>query len=372
MKKIAFLLIDKSFNIYHVISLASELSKNQNFEIIIFCTKRNRSIIDSLIGRYRFSNIGVVTLRPYWYFTLPHYLEIKLQFRKVLFYKYKALLKTFDAFVCTLYNDLILKEIVYPVHHMHLIFASHGIVNRPYSFNNDVTKFDLILISGIKEKEIRTQLGQLNPQNNVMSGYLKDDLTNGVSKINFFNNSNPTIVYNPHWEKDVSSFFNYGFKILDFFAQNHNYNLIFAPHAFLKDRNMSLRLRLRKYNKYKNVLIDLGSEYSNDMTYLKSADLYLGDASSQALEFVLIEERPCLFLDAHDISQSNESHFISWQLGRVITDLTDFNKMLDEAFKRHKKDYRIIQAKLVHEMFYRTDKSASEIAAQAVIKLLTA
>src|SRR3546814_2965461 len=51
--------------------------------------------------------------------------------------------------------------------------------------------------------------------------------------------------------------------------------------------------------------IDLGSERSIDMSYTGSADLYLGDVSSQVAEY-LYRPRPCVFLNAQGVDRSEE------------------------------------------------------------------
>jgi CDP-glycerol glycerophosphotransferase (TagB/SpsB family) len=52
------------------------------------------------------------------------------------------------------------------------------------------------------------------------------------------------------------------------------------------------------------------------MSYTVSADVYLGDVSSQVYEF-LIEPRPCIFLNLDRRDASGED-FAHWRLGQII------------------------------------------------------
>jgi CDP-glycerol glycerophosphotransferase (TagB/SpsB family) len=250
-----------------------------------------------------------------------------------------------------------------------LVFADHGLSNRSYSFDTKIKAFDLFFLFGEKERKIREALGQLQSNKHAVIGFPKYDLLKNLPQKQFFKNNNPCILYNPHWQNELSSFFAFGEKILDFFATSPNYNLIFAPHSLLLVRNKKLWFKLLKYRNHANILIDWGSESSNDMSYTKAADLYLGDISSQALEFVLIKERPCLFLDAHQLLQEKDQ-LISWQLGPVIATVDEFEHSIQNAISTHLEEYAAIQSKIVEAMIFKSEQSASNLAAAAISDLL--
>src|SRR3546814_17702316 len=63
--------------------------------------------------------------------------------------------------------------------------------------------------------------------------------------------------------------------------------------------------------------IDLGSERSIDMSYTGSADLYLGDVSSQVAEY-LYRPRPCVFLNAQGVDWQEDPNYRFWSLGPGI------------------------------------------------------
>ena len=365
MKRIGAIFVDKTYGIYHAISTLIELSQDENNEVIIMCRVQNHSLISNILLEHNCSKIEVKVLRPYWYIPLSHYLEIKLQLRTFLFFKYKKLLRSFDAILCTQYLDLGLKK-----HVSHddtkLIFVNHGVSNRPYSFDPKITEFDHFFMFGNNEENIRKKLGQLTSENASLIGYPKYDFTKKNPKIDFFKNNKPTIIYNPHWVIEQTSYFKYGIKILDFFAQSKDYNLIFAPHSLLYARNKKILFQLKKYKKSSNILIDLGSEKSNDMTYTKSADLFLGDVSSQALEFLLCNPKPCLFINSHNLNHD----YISWDFGDIISNVNDLKSELEKAFKNHGMIYKKVQEDNLPEIFFQGEHSATKLASKKINHLI--
>jgi CDP-glycerol glycerophosphotransferase (TagB/SpsB family) len=140
------------------------------------------------------------------------------------------------------------------------------------------------------------------------------------------------VVYNPHFDQTVSSWRPMGLQVLDFFLENTDYNLIFAPHVVLFKHSARHRASLpAKYLGVPNIPIDKGSAASADMTYMLAADIYLGDVSSQVYEF-LLEPRPCIFLNGHHVSWQNDPHYFHWRLGQVVADVeTELRPALDRA-----------------------------------------
>ena len=366
-KKIVFIFIDKSYAVYHAISLAMQCASDDNFEVTIACSIQNYGLVKKYAASYQ---IDIKVLRPYWYIALPHYLEIKLQFRKLLFKKYRNYFNSFDLFTCTLYEDILLRQELNSEKDKHFISCNHGVSNTSYSFDDKIKAFDLFYISGQDEYTIRQEKNQLTASNHALIGYLKYELLKDVETENVFSNNKKTVLYNPHWRKDKSSFFKFGFEILDYFVKSETYNLIFAPHSLLGVRNKNLLLKINSYKKYNNIHIDYGSEKCNDFTYVKEADIYLGDVSSQALEFLLFGYRPCLFLDAFDIVRKNKDQVISWELGQVIDSIKEFESSLKDCYVNHASTYKKIQEERIPKMFYQGDKLPSILAKDAILNLI--
>lgn len=370
IKKIAFLYIDKPYSTYHSITIAVELAKSPSFDIHILCTERNYKLVLEILSQFNCKNITVHLLRPYWYFTMPFFFEAKAQLKKTIFYKYKNLLQSYDSFVCTIYTDLFLKKILKKQKHTKYIFTNHGISNRAYSFDERVREFDLFFILGKQEQKMRKKMNHLTPFNHVTIGFLKYDAIVNIPNTNFFDNSKPTILYNPHWVKEFTSFHKFIDNILDFFVKNKSYNLILAPHARLIEKNPLYRFKLKRYKKHENILIDWESEASNNMSYTNYADIYMGDISSQAIEFVFVKERPCLFLDAHNLTNNRANRPLSWDLGTVVSEIISLEDTIKLAIENHKNKYQQEQIDKKKEMFYSSSQSPSFLATQAIRKLL--
>lgn len=369
MKKICFLYIDEPYNIYHSISIALELHNRNDSEVHLVCTKRNHNALVSLLGSKIISAMHVKIVRPFWYATLPHYLEIKLQFRYVIFRQYRRLLSGFDGIVCSLYNDLLLSRFV-DRNKTKLIFAGHGVANRAYSYNDDIKEFDFILLAGQHEESIRKDRQQLVEGRYMTAGYVKHEFCNSLKVKSPFSDDNPVVFYNPHWLKEYTSYFDHGLSILQQFADQKDYNLIFAPHSLLTTRNKSIVNKINAYEVYDHIHIDLGSTACHDLSYLKVADVYLGDASSQALEFLLIEPRPCLFIDINGVALS-DYEFHTWELGDVILESDEIVFRIGESYNRHELHYKEIQQESLKRLFYQSDKSPSSIAADGITAYLS-
>lgn len=279
------------------------------------------------------------------------------------------MLSSFDGIVCALYNDLILKKYVNNLS-TKLIYSRHGIANAPYSYDEKIKGFDYILIAGEKEEKRRKNLGQLEDLQYIVAGYVKYDICRNLESHNPFNNKKPIIFYNPHWIKEYSSFFDHGISILDQLSKQDEYNLIFAPHSLLTTRNPSIVPKVMVYQKYDNIHIDLGTRACHDMSYIKLSDYYLGDISSQALEFILHRERPCLYI-SNKPKLDSDYHFDSWEFGDVIINTSKIITQIINSAKQHEIIYSAIQRKVSKATFLQVEKTPSVIAANGIYNYLS-
>src|SRR3546814_14796476 len=67
----------------------------------------------------------------------------------------------------------------------------------------------------------------------------------------------------------------------------------------------------------------------DDGSYTAAADIYLGDTSSQVVEF-LMQPRPCVFLDPLGVDWPDDPSYAMWAAGEVVTDID----VLDAALAR--------------------------------------
>lgn len=372
MKQIAFIYFNKSYTIYHSISVAIELCKTKEFKVDLLCYHKNYDAIKNIVNSFEIENLNVIRLSPHWSFNLPHKYELigKLLLRSICL-RNKRRLNSYDAFVCTLYSDLHIKKYLDTSKLRKFIFTNHGISNRSYSYDEKIKSFDLFFILGKHEENERTRLGQLTYENYIITGFLKPDSIVSHEKINLFNNNFRTILYNPHWESRFTSYFRYIEHVVDYAIEHNEINLIIDPHTILLDKNSRIRKQLKQYAEHPNIHVDYGSELSNNMSYLRLADLYIGDLSSQALEFIYLSERPCLFLDAHDLSHSSIDVPLSWSLGSIVSSPEKLSYAISQTQKLHNTTYRDLQKTHNETTFIRSEMSPSVIASNGIITLLS-
>src|SRR3546814_14155415 len=96
----------------------------------------------------------------------------------------------------------------------------------------------------------------------------------------------------PHFDEKLSSWLKYGKDIMSYFRDQDKFNLIFAPHIRILERISNEDISfIRSLSGYENILADLTSDRLFDMTYTRSADIYVGDVSSQVYEFIYEPDR---------------------------------------------------------------------------------
>lgn len=194
----------------------------------------------------------------------------------------------------------------------------------------------------------------------------------------FFPGDNPTILYNPHFDPKLSSWYDLGKRILEYFYERPQYNLIFAPHVMLFQKRAHISLTKRhfrfsggiseKYSKCQHMLIDTGSDRSVNMAYTLNADVYLGDASSQVYEF-LVRPRPCIFINSHGADWRHDPNYAHWRLGPVIDSPDKFDSILADIDTVHAR-YREAQV-IAFEQTFDLSGNSSDRAARAIVDAIT-
>ncbi len=255
------------------------------------------------------------------------------------------------------------------------IYTSHGAGDRAVGFDAHSDQFDLAFMAGPKIRDRLSRLGLAHEGGYAIIGYPKFDLCLSGAKPKLFDNDRPTVLYNPHFSAGLSSWYRQGLAVLEHFYQSDKYNLIFAPHVmlFAKRGHFALaQLRFaragrvpEKYRHCPHLLIDTGSDNSVNMSYTRTADLYLGDVSSQVYEF-LYEPRPCLFLDAHGTAWQGDENYTHWHAGPVTADVSQLDAALTAAFASHGQ-YRDWQQRMFAYTFDLTATPSSRRAADAIV-----
>ena len=256
-----------------------------------------------------------------------------------------------DAIVTPEWTSLALRRLGLPSG-TRLILTGHGAGDRAVTVNSRISEFDFVVVPGVKLEQRMLEMGRIRPGAYVAGVYTKFDLLHRASLggLNPFDNGHPTVLYNPHFERALSSWDEVGMRVLEHFAANPRWNLIFAPHVRLFEMGGRRAYRaFRRYGDLPNIHVDLGGERCHDMSYTLAADLYLGDVSSQVAEF-LIRPRPCLFLNPHRFAWRDDPNFRFWELGPVLEDIDGLELALVNATNSHA-SYRDLQVRYFDDSF---------------------
>ncbi|WNO54064.1 hypothetical protein [Stakelama saccharophila] len=144
----------------------------------------------------------------------------------------------------------------------------------------------------------------------------------------------PTVLYTPHWQRHRSSWWAMGPQVLERLIAAGRYRIIFAPHQRLIEKAPDVAEVAAALADVPNVHCDLGSFAGVDGSYTRAADIYLGDTSSQVVEF-LMTPRPCLFLDPARTVWQGDPSYAMWECGEVIHDTDHLIPALDRADDVH-------------------------------------
>jgi len=285
--------------------------------------------------------------------------------------------RSLDMLVVAEKTSLILKT-RYGLDKLKIVHTRHGAGDRAIGFDKASAGFDHVLVSGAKIYDRLTAEAGIDPKRISIVGYPKFDLAPEQTAHPLVDDGRPIVLYNPHVSPHLSSWYDVGRKILDWFVEHDEYRLIFAPHVMLFERPFVLtvdRLRIdrpgridERYLRAPNIQIDLGSRASTTMAYTDRADIYLGDVSSQVYEF-LVRPRPCVFLNTHHLPWQGDPNFAHWRAGPVIEDVAELGKALSDARTLHAPVYRAIQQKMFDYSFDLTAEPSSQRAARALTRV---
>jgi hypothetical protein len=261
------------------------------------------------------------------------------------------------------------------------VHVPHGAGDRAVTFHPAKAGFDRMLVAGDKTARELVARGVATPAQLRVVGYPKFDSVADAPRLRLFDNDRPVFLYNPHFDPFLSSWYDEGPALLDWFARGggQRFNLIFAPHIMLfrKKRHISPEYRTMRrrpdiqpvWREAPNILIDTDSERLVDMSYTLSADAYIGDVSSQIYEF-LIRPRPAFFIDRFSNDpRSREGRYPAWEAGDVVGSTSALTDLLP-AFAERLPIYRSRQESLFADTIsHDPTRSASQRAVAAIMEL---
>lgn len=149
-----------------------------------------------------------------------------------------------------------------------------------------------------------------------------------------FPEQRPVVMYNPHWQRRRSSWWDWGREIVRQLVAQDLYNVILAPHQRLAEGDPELPRILAEAARHPHVHSDLDSFAMVDGSYTAAADIYLGDTSSQVIEF-LARPRPCVFLNNKQVNWQDRPDYVMWQAGEVVNKPADLLPVLARAPQQH-------------------------------------
>lgn len=224
------------------------------------------------------------------------------------------------------------------------------------------------LVAAERDRGALIALGD-DPERIVTTGYVKAGFDRRTPATRWFGDDRPIILYTPHWQRHRSSWWDWGPEIVRRIIAADRYNLIFAPHQRLAERAPDVRAFADSVAGRPDVHCDLDSFAMVDGSYTAAADLYLGDTSSQVVEF-LARPRPCVFLNPRRLDWRARDDHGFWACGDVIGQLDALPAALAAAGERHA-GYAATQRAYATAALGRTGPDAARRAAALVLDALS-
>jgi len=199
-------------------------------------------------------------------------------------------------------------------------------------------------------------------------GYVKASFRQRSPARSFFPDQKPILLYTPHWQAHRSSWPDWGKTLVEMLAAQDRYNVIFAPHQRLVETAPEVREVMAEVAAVPHVHCDLDSFAMVDGSYTAAADIYLGDTSSQVVEF-LARPRPCIFLNPWRRAWADDPSYAQWHCGQVIDSLDALFPAIDAA-PQLQSGFAARQGAFARAALGDTSGAAPKRAAELILQLL--
>lgn len=321
-KRVLFLYRPGIHHLFHSLYIAIELSKIQNeYEVCILNTgldmhkiiKVEIAKLDAKINYINRSTLFTVLSKAYTNI-------IKLN---------KKILRKSDVILTASYGiPRYLQQ--YKLCDSFVIFTRHGVGDRAFTFHKDLYEYDCVFIPSKKMYDQFKELSILEKLKSYLQiDYCKFDYLfyNPKEKLNIFNNDLPVILYNPHYNKKISSFYRDAEKIVNTILESKKYNIILSPHPLINKWYFLERIKLH-FPKSERLFKDWSSIHKVNFDYMKIADIYLGDVSSSIYEWLYFN-KPMIFYNSHNVDWKKNPYYRFWNLGYVVNNIEELMEYLD-------------------------------------------
>lgn len=367
----AFLFIGGAHHFLHMAPAAASLSQHDDVAVTAYVAQQEDiAPLSDLLGKLGGEKVRIVPLNiPSYFNMLGKLIPSWSSWKLIRLLWWSGAIRKADAIVTAERTSTILKRL--PGHTPPIYHVPHGAGDRAKGFERRISLFDHVLVAGTKDRDRMIAEGLLAPDQVSVTGSIK---LSGIRRMHqarpvFFDNDRPIVLYNPHFDQSLASWDSQARDLIGRIAQEGRYNLIIAPHVRLfeaaSDAERTPWLALAKTDQ---ILVDLGSERSSDMSYTRAADIYIGDVSSQIYEF-LSEPRPAIFVNAHHVSWEDDENYRMWHFGDVIEETDAILPALDRATSQHA-NYRPIQEEAVTRALGNPNEDAGEKAADTLLQLV--
>jgi hypothetical protein len=309
--RIAFLAISQAHQFLHWLPAALRLAQEPGVEVTVLGT--SAAGLDFIRS---YDPDGLLKVRKLWAPSLRRDGLFSPPKRRLALLMHHREIGRFPIIVTTETTSSLLYRL--PTFSSRIVHLKHGAGDREGGYNSKHKHFDLTLVNGPKDKERLIARGLADESNCLVVGYAKYELTRPTAEA-----AVPTALYNPHFDEHLSSWFRHGAEIVRAMEHIEGWSFVVAPHVKVKGGP-------KVVSGAPNVLIDMGSVRSIDMTYTEEASVYIGDVSSQVYEF-LRRPRPCIFLNFDRIAWRNNENYAHWHLGQVIEHPEDLALALERA-----------------------------------------
>jgi hypothetical protein len=363
-KRITFLYRQGLHHLFHSLYIAIELSKIQDeYEI---CILNSSQEMHGIIKKELKKQNAEVT---YFYNRLKLPVRLNQTYSNIIRYN-KKIIRGSDVILSGSYEvPRVLTK--FGLRNRFVIFTRHGTGDREYTFKKDLYDFDLVFIPS---KKMYNQFKELNILKKLKSyllvDYSKFDYlfyNKDNPSLNIFDNDLPIILYNPHYDKKLSSFYKDSEKIIFTIVESGKYNVILSPHPLVNIWFLLDRIK-KRYPRSKRLHKDWSSLHKVNFDYMQIADLYLGDVSSNVYEWLYFN-KPIIFYNSHNIDWKNNPYYKFWELGEVVTDQYQLIDRLEKTFRVSDR-YKGAREKMKAYTFGTIDGKASSRNAAELYKYL--
>jgi len=300
--------------IHHTLYIAIELSNIQKrYPVFLLCLSQEAA---KIIEQELSSIPNRVHLVKVWH---PGYASPQLNINWSIFWARLRIARP-KAMVVADYYDNVLRQLGVKTF---WVYVPHGLINRQFASDPHVRDYDLVFLPGERDRaEFDRRLGEL--RNVEVIGYTKFDYFQHHDRPSFSRGTGqkPVVLYNPHFEESLSSFFNAGAEFLQALSAGGKVEVLFMPHPDLSRRYPRLLEPLRGL-----AGVQMVERPAVNLEWLARADVYVTDVSSTAFEWLYFD-KPMVFLDTVGIEQKEKQPLPSWQAGPVAKSVPQALEMI--------------------------------------------